>query len=116
MTATIDGSAWTATSFAFNMSGNNTSVVGWKENEYISITLVNVTTAGNYDVGISNQSTGAYSNDGQTTFYVSRQGYVNVSEYSDLRIKGTFEFLAVKTGTHDTILVDNGVFDVSTNE
>lgn len=116
MTATIDGSSWAASSFAFNLSGNNTSVVGWKGNEYLSITLVNVTTTGNYDVSTANPSTGAYSLDGQVTFYVSRQGYVNVTEYSDLRIKGNFEFLAVKTGTSDTILVDNGVFDVSRNE
>ncbi|KPK87791.1 MAG: hypothetical protein AMS27_01285 [Bacteroides sp. SM23_62_1] len=116
MTATIEGSSWSATSFAFNISGNNTSIVGWKDNEYVSITLVDATTTGNYDVGISNPSTGAYSNDGQSTFYVSRQGYVNVTEYTDLRIKGTFEFLAVKATTQDTVLVDNGAFDVSTKE
>ena len=116
MTATIDDVSWSATSFAFNLSGNNTSVVGWKDNEYLSITLVNATTTGNYDVSVANPSTGAYSNDGQATFYVSRQGYVNVTEYSDLRIKGTFEFLAVKTGAQDTILVDNGLFDISRKE
>lgn len=116
MTATIDDVSWSATSFAFDLSGNNTSVVGWKDKEYLSITLVNATTTGNYDVSTTNPSTGAYSNDGQETFYLSRQGYVNVTEYNDLRIKGTFEFLAVKTGSQDTILVDNGVFDISRNE
>lgn len=116
MTAIIDGSSWTATSFAFNLSGNNTSVVGWKDTEYLSLTLVNITTSGTYDVSTANPSTGAYSDDGQVTFYISRQGHVIVTENSDLRIKGSFEFYAVKTGTSDTILVDNGVFNVSKNE
>lgn len=77
---------------------------------------MNATTTGTYDVGISSPGTGTYSNDGQSSFYTSRQGRVEVTENSDSRIAGTFEFLVVRASISDTILIDNGVFDVSKSE
>jgi len=97
--------------------GPITSVIGWNGDEYLSLILVDVDTVGNYNVGIATQSTGSYSDDSQESFYVSRQGWVNISEYTDTRVKGTFEFIAIKPGTAaDTVLVDNGLFDISRSE
>lgn len=117
MTATIDGNLFSATNFVFNIfSDTLTSVIGWANDEYLGFNLMNATSTGNYDVSITFPHTAQYSDDGQSSFYLSRQGRVEVTENSTLRIKGTFEFLAFKSATQDTILVDNGQFDVSKNE
>ncbi|UCH13349.1 MAG: hypothetical protein JSV22_09550 [Bacteroidales bacterium] len=113
MTATIEGSSWSATNYAYNIvSDTLTSIIGWNGSAYLGLNLMNVTGAGNYDLGIHAPNTGTYSEDGQATFYVSRQGWAEITENSATRLKGTFEFLAVKSATSDTILVDNGSFDV----
>lgn len=117
MTATIDGNSFTATHFVFTViSDTITSVIGWAGNEYLGFNLMNAASTGNYDVGITAPHTGTYSGDGQTSHYVSRQGHVQVTENSSTRIKGAFEFIAVNITSHDTILVDNGLFDVSKSE
>ena len=117
MTATIDGASFTATDFSFAIIHDTiTSVIGWSGSEYLVFNLINATTTGTYDVGISSPGTGTYSNDGQSSFYTSRQGRVEVTENSDSRIAGTFEFLVVRASISDTILIDNGVFDVSKSE
>ena len=117
MTAVIDGISWSATNFAYNIvSDTITSIIGWAGNAYLGLNLMNVSGTGQYDLSLHAPNTGHYSNDGQVSHYVSRQGWVEVTENSTVRLKGTFEFLAVKSATNDTILIDNGVFDISKSE
>jgi carbohydrate-selective porin OprB len=117
MTATIDGASFSASDFSFNIiSDTITSVIGWSGNEYLGFNLMNATTTGTYDVSLSSPNTATYSNDGQTSFYVSRQGRVEVTENNNSRIAGSFECIVVKASSSDTILIDNGLFDVSKSE
>ncbi len=117
MTATIGEASFSAADFSFNIiSDTITSVIGWSGNEYLGFNLMNATTTGTYDVSLSSSNTATYSDDGQTSFYTSRQGRVEVTENNDSRIAGSFECIVVKASTADTILIDNGLFDVSKSE
>lgn len=117
MTAVIDNSSWSATNFAYNIvSDTITSIIGWTGNEYLGLNFMNVSGTGQYDLSLQAPNTGHYSNDGQVTHYVSRQGWAEITENSATRFRGTFEFLAVKSATNDTILIDNGLFDISKSE
>ena len=117
MTAVIDNSSWSAANFAYNIvSDTITSIIGWTGNEYLGLNLMNVTGTGNFDLSLYVPNTGTYSNDGQATHYVSRQGWAEITENSSTRLKGAFEFLAVNLNTNDTILVDNGLFYILKSE
>lgn len=117
MTAVIDGTSFSALEFAFNIiSDTITSVIGWSGNEYLGFNLMNATTTGTYDVSLLSPNTATYSDDDQTSFYTSRQGSVEVTVNNENKIAGSFECILVKASTSDTILVDNGSFDVLKSE
>lgn len=117
MTSTIDGATFSATNFSFNIiSDTITSIIGWAGDEYLGLNLMNATTTGSYDVSLATANTATYSKDGQSSFYTSRQGRVEVTENSNNRIAGSFECIVVKASTSDTILINNGLFDISKSE
>jgi hypothetical protein len=128
MSATIQGSAWNASSFLsfanYSTSANLLLLYGLNTASYsIAINLGGVSTTGTYNlVSAGSQlrfaSVSLPSDSGWGTPYESGGGTVTITSFSDTRITGSFQFTAFPTPSSQEVVeltVINGEFDLPVN-
>ena len=91
-------------------------------NKEFSLSINNLTSAGTYVIGGTSNNYGLYSTSpvggGEVTFYGSStdEGSLTVTSYQGNKIKGNFNFPAVKSNDANTVVVISGTFDLSVSE
>ena len=121
LTATVNGSYFDATLAVQAVFENGVlSVAGNNGNaQQLQITLLNPDGAGTYQIGgnMANPNTGMYvdgpsAEETYTTMVGVGNGSVEITEFTDSKVKGTFSFTARNTGGNEVHVTD-GRFDVN---
>lgn len=121
MTATVNGNSFDATLAVQAVYENGVlSVAGNNGNaQQLQITLLNPDGTGTYQIGgnMANPNTGMYvdgpsAEETYTTMVGVGTGSVEITEFTDSKVKGFFSFTARNTAG-DEVSVTNGQFDVN---
>ncbi len=110
MTATVDGSAWSATNVtAVKGLGMINTVGNGPNNTAIGIVVPDNATVGEHEISFFGDYRAQY-NASSTEFYTPTDGTINITEFDDISgvIKGTFSFEAEKDG--NTVSITGGSF------
>ncbi|MCB0806241.1 MAG: hypothetical protein KDC05_10620 [Bacteroidales bacterium] len=121
MTATIDGNAFTADQNATARYVLGSLIVsGFNANQEIQLSVYNPGAETgdfpvSYDAGAINTGTYIHSQNVNENFYSylyegNNDGNINITEFSDTRVKGEFYFTA-KNSNDDEVTITDGTFD-----
>lgn len=126
MIATIGTTSWQALLASSVTTQGVTAVTGTRSvsstSELMTITLTGISTPGTYSMGGISTASASYKHD--SVVYVTpvsqlvAAGSLSLSQFGNGRIVGTFSFVAFRNGdraTNDSIVVQNGSFNVKMN-